>query len=192
MKRVEKLLLQNTASNCELCNSEINLSFYEVSGAPNGMDDSVLTCQICKNQLDGTDTMDSNHWRCLNESMWSEVPAVQVLAWRVLNQLKHEVWPIDLFEMLYLDDVSLDWAKKGGVDTLEDSIKHKDSNGNVLATGDSVSIIKDLNVKGANFTAKRGTTVRNIVLLNDNAEQIEGRVNGQQIVILTQYVKKVN
>ena len=50
--------------------------------------------------------------------------------------------------------------------------------------------LKDLNVKGGGFTAKRGTAVRNISLVHDNHEHIEGRVNDQHIVILTQYVKK--
>ncbi len=49
---------------------------------------------------------------------------------------------------------------------------------------------QDPNVKGASFTAKRGTAVRRISLVSDNPGQIEGRVNGQQIVILTKYVKK--
>jgi len=49
-----------------------------------------------------------------------------------------------------------------------------------------------LNVKGASFTAKRGTAVRKISLVPDNAAHIEGRVNGQQIVILTEFVKKSN
>jgi len=53
-----------------------------------------------------------------------------------------------------------------------------------------VVLIKDLKVKGAGFTAKRGTAVRNISLVHDNAEHIEGKINGQKIVILTQYVKK--
>ena len=69
-------------------------------------------------------------------------------------------------------------------------LKHVDCNGVELASGDTVVLTKDLNVKGANFAAKRGTAVRNISLVFDNPEQIEGRVNGQQIVILTQYVKK--
>jgi len=51
-------------------------------------------------------------------------------------------------------------------------------------------LIKDLNVKGGGFTAKRGTAVRGISLVADNAEHIEGRVSGQQIVILTKFVKK--
>jgi len=60
----------------------------------------------------------------------------------------------------------------------------------VLEAGDSVTLIKDLKVKGANFTAKRGTAVRNIRLVHDNSGQIEGKVETQMIVILTEYVKK--
>ena len=51
-------------------------------------------------------------------------------------------------------------------------------------------LIKDLPVKGAGFTAKRGTAVRGISLVQDNPEHIEGRVEGQRIVILTKFVKK--
>ena len=51
-------------------------------------------------------------------------------------------------------------------------------------------LIKDLPVKGAGFTAKRGTAVRGISLVADNAAHIEGRVEGQRIVILTAFVKK--
>ena len=60
----------------------------------------------------------------------------------------------------------------------------------MLAKGDSIDILKDLDVKVANFTAKRGTAVRNITLDHENENHIEGKVNGQHIVILTQYVKK--
>ena len=50
--------------------------------------------------------MDNNHWRCLNDSMWSQVPAVQVMAWRLLSKLSAngETWAQDLLDMLYLDD----------------------------------------------------------------------------------------
>ena len=120
--------------------------------------------------------------------MWSETDAVKVIAYRMLHQLKAEGWPNDLLEMMYLDDETLEWAKAGIVD--ENAPKHKDSNGVELQHGDSVVLIKDLNVKGATFTAKRGTAVRNIRLVHDNPEQIEGKINGQSIIILTQYVKK--
>jgi len=69
-------------------------------------------------------------------------------------------------------------------------VKHVDSNGNALQNGDTVVLIKSLNVKGANFMAKRGTTVRRISLVADNPEHIEGRVDGQHIVILTKFIKK--
>ena len=113
------------------------------------------------------------------------------MAWRMLTRLASEGWPRELLDMLYLDDATLSWAKSAeeGQDD-EDTIKHVDTNGATLQSGDSVTLIKDLNVKGAGFTAKRGTAVRNISLVADNPEQIEGRVNGQQIVILTQFVKK--
>ena len=67
---------------------------------------------------------------------------------------------------------------------------HKDSNCVTLLDGDSVVLIKDLDVKGATFTAKRGAAVHNIKLVWDDANLIEGRVENQNIYILTQYVKK--
>jgi len=75
---------------------------------------------------------------------------------------------------------------------VDSGVRHMDSNGAVLEAGDTVTLIKDLNVKGAGFTAKRGTAVRNISLVADNHEHIEGRINGQRIVILTQFVKRSN
>ena len=67
---------------------------------------------------------------------------------------------------------------------------HRDSNGVPLAVGDTVVLIKDLSVKGAGFTAKRGTFVRGISLVVGDDAHIEGRVNGQRIVILTEFIKK--
>ena len=138
--------------------------------------------------------MDSAHWACLGETMWSQVPAVQVMVWRMLNRLKSEGWAHELLEMLYLDADTLAWAGalNEGADEEDgfETLVHRDGNGAVLAAGDTVTLIKDLNVKGAGFTAKRGTAVRNITLVPDNAEHIEGRVSGQLIVILTEFVKK--
>lgn len=189
---IEKELSTRSEGNCELCKSKDGLSIYEVPPVENNnADKCIYICSTCKNQIENTERIDANHWRCLNDSMWSEVPTVQVIAWRMLNRLKSEGWPQDLLDMLYLDEETLKWAQATGEgDDGEDKIVHKDSNGVVLNSGDTVVLIKDLNVKGAGFTAKRGTAVRNISLVHDNAEQIEGKINGQQIVILTQYVKK--
>ncbi|HBR53987.1 MAG TPA: PhnA protein, partial [Flavobacteriaceae bacterium] len=51
--------------------------------------------------------------------------------------------------------------------------------------------IKDLKVKGSSMIAKQGTAVRRISLDHENETYIEGKVDGQQIVIITDYVKKI-
>ena len=186
-------LLKRSEAKCELCSSEKDLSVYEIP--PNGkgtVDDSILICATCKEQIEDPEKVDPNHWRCLNESMWSVVPGVQVIAWRMLNRLKNEGWPQDLLEMLYLDEETQKWAEATG-EGLEESEKiiHKDVNGVVLQAGDSVVLIKDLKVKGSSMVAKQGTAVRRISLDSENAEYIEGKVDGQQIVIITKYVKKI-
>ena len=66
----------------------------------------------------------------------------------------------------------------------------KDSNGNLLQEGDAVTIIKDLKVKGSSTVLKRGTVVKNIRLTDDEKE-IEGRVNKEQMVLKTEFLKKV-
>ncbi|MBW1297223.1 PhnA domain-containing protein [Aquimarina litoralis] len=185
-------LKQRSGNICELCGATHDLSIYEVPESPNvGLDSSILICSTCNTQIQDISLIDPNHWRCLNDSMWSQVPGVQVMAWRMLNRLKNEGWPQDLLDMFYLDDETLKWAKATGEDSDEDTkVKHLDANGALLQAGNNVVLIKDLNVKGANFTAKRGTAVRNISLVHDNSEHIEGKINGQHIVILTKYVKK--
>lgn len=190
---MENILKERSGSKCELCSAEKGLHVYEVAPVRSGVvEDSSYLCKVCVEQLDEQEPMDVNHWRCLNDSMWSQVPAVQVLAWRMLNRLRSEGWPQELLEMLYLEDDLLEWAKAGLVEEQSQGSgeKHLDSNGAPLESGDSVTLIKDLNVKGGGFTAKRGTTVRNIGLVADNPEHIEGRVSGQRIVILTKFVKK--
>jgi len=189
----EKELQLRSEGNCELCKSSTGLRSYEVAPAPNNgrIEDFIYICETCESQINDADKMEVNHWRCLNDSMWSEVPAVQVVAWRMLNRLKAEGWPQDLLDMLYLTDETLEWAKATGEG--EEKVQedfHKDVNGVRLEAGDNVVLIKDLSVKGGGFTAKRGTPVRSIRLDHDNFNHIEGKVNDQMIVILTQYVKK--
>lgn len=195
---IEQTLLQRSNSSCELCTNDSNLSVYTVHPvSENSADQSVLLCDTCLSQIEAPETADANHWRCLNDSMWSQVPAVQVMAWRMLTRLSAEGWPQDLLDMLYLEEGVLAWAKSG-VESVEDSDESSmsesptlDSNGAVLQAGDTVTLIKDLDVKGTGFTAKRGTAVRNISLTS-NPEHIEGRVNGVRIVLLTCYLKKSN
>ena len=191
---MEKILLERCGAQCEFCTSTENLTALPVPPDADGVAArNVMLCGTCVAQVNQENPMDANHWRCLNDSMWSEVPAVQVLAWRMLKRMHEQAWARDLIDMLYLDEDTLAWASAVS-DSVEEvpSVKHVDSNGSTLEAGDTVTLIKDLVVKGGGFTAKRGTAVRGITLVSDNAEHIEGRVNGQKIVILTQFVKKTS
>lgn len=189
---IQSELLERSNGQCELCTATENLKVFEVSVDSDGSaGQAVLLCGNCCEQIEDPDKMDINHWRCLNDSMWSQLAPVQVLAWRMLTRLAAEGWPQDLLDMLDLDDATLAWAKQDMNAQADDAgVVHKDANGALLLAGDSVTLVKDLVVKGAGFTAKRGTAVRGISLVVDNSEHIEGRVNGQQIVILTKFVKK--
>lgn len=190
---IEQELQERSGYQCELCSATNDLIVFEVKPTSNrGGQDNIMTCKTCNDQLSNPKTADSNHWRCLNESMWSEIDAVKVVAYRMLSKLASEGWPQDLLDMIYLEDDVLAWAKKGLLDeSVEKIVIHKDINGNRLTDGDAIVLTQDLNVKGGgNFTAKRGTAVKNIKLDPNNAEYIEGRVEGQYIVILSKYVKK--
>lgn len=185
----EKELTQRSGNVCELSGTTTELVAYQVQpSAGNSADDFVFIDPKLNDQLTGKSPVNANDWRCLNDSMWSEVPAVKVVAYRMLNELKGEGWPSDLLDMIYLEDDQLAWAKAGMED--EDAVKPLDSNGVVINAGDTVVLIKDLDVKGSSMTAKRGTAVRNVRLVPNDPTLIEGKVNGQTIYILTQYVKK--
>lgn len=186
-------LQARSENHCELCGSTGSLVVYEVPPVTTGgIDGSILACEICVGQIEHPETVEPNHWRCLNDSMWSEHEAVKVVAWRMLSRLKQEGWPKDLLDMMYLEPEALEWAKATG-DGLEKSEKivHRDVNGVILNAGDNVVLIKDLKVKGSSMVAKQGTAVRRISLDPENAEYIEGKVDSQQIVLITKYVKKI-
>ncbi|WP_417617791.1 PhnA domain-containing protein [Oceanisphaera sp.] len=185
---IEQQLLVRSEHRCELCAATEQLNVQAV--APYSEDSAehcALLCATCQQELDSP--QDQNHWRCLNDSMWSQEPAVQVLAWRTLKKLSSEVWAQDLLDMMYLEPETQDWAQAGQVDEDDDSDPTFDSNGARLQAGDAVTLIKDLDVKGGGFTAKRGTMVKNISLTN-NPEHVEGKVNGVQIVLVAKFLKK--
>lgn len=167
-------LMARSGGVCEFCGAARGLGGVELPPAG-----AVVLCAMCR----GDRAAPADHWRCLEGAAWSAVPVVQWAVWRRLGSLDAP-WAADL---------------RGGMDLLPEvqafidlpaAVTHRDSNGVVLAQGDTVVLIKDLVVKGAGFTAKRGTAVRGIALVADNAGQIEGRVEGQKIVILTEFVKK--
>lgn len=185
-------LKNRSNTTCELCTATNDLKVYTIPPSLNeSVDNSLLICDNCHNQIEKQTEMDTNHWRCLNDSMWSEHVAVQIMSWRMLQRLRNEGWPKDLIDMMYLDDEALALARATGEHEDESAkIIHRDINGVILENGDSVVLVKDLKVKGSSMVAKQGTAVRNIRLDHENAEYIEGKVDGQQIVIITKYVKK--
>ncbi|MFD2908489.1 PhnA domain-containing protein [Flavobacterium ardleyense] len=189
MSVIEKKLKDRSGSVCEISGAEHDLVVYTLPPhTAESLEHSVLLSKNLKDQVENPETTDEKDWRGLSDSMWNENLPVQILSWRMLARLKNN----DLLEMMYLDEEALEWAKATAEDEEEDENKivHKDSNGVTLFDGDSVVLVKDLDVKGATFTAKRGAAVHNIKLVWDDATLIEGRVESQTIYILTQYVKK--
>ncbi|BBP46048.1 PhnA protein [Thiosulfatimonas sediminis] len=185
---IKEQLLHRSEHHCELCGATENLEVMAVSPSDGSADESILLCQICREQIENPNKRDPHHWRCLNDAIWNPNPAVQVVAYRLLHEMAAEGWTQALLEMMYMEDATRAWAQQGLVGE-EESIKVIDSNGNPINEGDDVTLIKDLEVKGANFTAKRGTLVKNIHL-TDNPKHIEGKVNGTQIVIIAAFTKK--
>jgi len=167
-------LIARSGGLCEFCGSADDLSPADV--APESC--AILLCPSCTDE-----DASAAHWRCLEGAAWSQEPAVQVAVWRRLGQLDQS-WAAEARVAMQLSAKAEAWVNQPA------ALTHRDSNGAVLAQGDTVALIKDLPVKGAGFTAKRGTLVRGISLVADNAAHIEGRVEGQRIVILTEFVKK--
>lgn len=185
-----QLLLDRSNNCCELCKLPGELSVYTVtpSHQPNN---EIIICATCLNELHKGAQTNGAYWRFLTETMWSEISAVQVMAWRILSLLKNESWAADNLDMLYLDDETLNWAKAGLDDMGTDPVEvHKDSLGAELLNGDTVVLTRSLDVKGSSLNAKMGTVVKNIRLVADNTDQVEGKIEGQQIVILTKYLRK--
>lgn len=189
---IELQLLERSGNKCELCNATEQLKVYEVPPAgQQTVDNSILVCNTCLDQIEKNEQLNPDHWKVLPDTMWSEYPAVQVVAWRILSRLRHETWAADSLEILYLNDENLEWAKKTGDHEQDGTVEfHVDSNGTRLYEGDTVVLIRTLDVKGSTLSAKLGTVVKNIRLDPNNVEQVEGRVEGQMIVILTKFLRK--
>jgi protein PhnA len=112
--------------------------------------------------------------------MWSEVPAVKILSYKIWTALGRS----DMTDMMYLTDEEMAIANKK-----EEIVK--DSNGNILKAGDNVSVIKDLDVKGAGKTIKRGTVVKNIRMC-DVEGHISAKVDGiGQVYLKSEFLKKI-
>ena len=186
---VETELIERSGNQCELCAATSELVVLPIHPRTGDVAaNCVYLCGTCSCQATGEQPMESNHWYCLQESAWSPEPAIQVLAWRLLNRLSAQGWAIDLADQIYMEDETRAWAGQleAPGETADNPV---DSNGTVLNEGDSVTLIKDLVVKGANFTAKRGTLVKNI-RVGDDSSHVEGKVNKMSIMLKTGFLKR--
>ena len=177
-------LFNRSNGACELCSEENATIDFTVSPKSDDTENQVALCSTCESNLSNTDARD--HWQCLSGSIWSAEPSVQALTYRILFGMKEQSWATDIIEMIELDENVISWATS----IYESTDVHKDAFGNTLENGDNVVLTQALKVKGTNFTASKGTVVKKIKLVSDNTGQIEGKINEQVIVILTQYVKK--
>ncbi len=88
------------------------------------------------------------------------------------------------------DEATGEWVSPSAATPVATGVEVRDSVGNLLADGDSVTLIKDLKVKGANQTLKRGTVIKSIRLTGDEQE-IDCRYEGiKGLVLRAEFVKK--
>jgi protein PhnA len=184
------VLKERSNEVCELCGGGGELHAYAVPPKEADKPEHVVVlCDGCQNRIVAGDYSDTDYWRFLTGSIWSEVPSVQALSYKILGKLSGADWAAETLDSVAVDEEIAVWA--GAEDALEaGKVVHKDAYGVMLESGDTVVLTQNLNVKGANFIAPKGTIVRKIRLVADNGEQIEGKINGDTIVILTKFVKK--
>ncbi len=109
-----KDLARRARSKCEICESSgVSLSIYEIAPVPSEpeYDSCLMICETCKTQLENPKRLEPNHWRCLTKSVWSEVPAVQVVSLRQLRKLSQkQPWALEALEYAYPEPEIERWA----------------------------------------------------------------------------------
>ncbi len=115
LSRFAKDLVRRSRSHCELCEKNgVKLDTYELLPLEEEpyVDGCLFICDECRKQITSPKKMIPSHWRCLNNSLWSEVPAVQVMAFRMLRRLAKvgQHWATELLEHAYLDPNLEEWA----------------------------------------------------------------------------------
>lgn len=102
-----KNLVRRSGSSCELCGADgISLGIYEFPPVPRtpDYDRCLLICDVCREQLDSPSKMNADHWRCLNNTVWSDTAVIQALSIRMLKNIAREHnWAEDLLEQVFPD-----------------------------------------------------------------------------------------
>lgn len=110
-----KDLARRSKGRCEMCGAHgTPLQIHEVPPVPSepDFDHCILLCENCTSQLDKPKNIQPDHWRCLNTAVWSEIPAVQVIAVHTLKHLSDQSWAIELQEQLYLTPEIEAWLER--------------------------------------------------------------------------------
>ncbi|MEG0640964.1 MAG: zinc ribbon domain-containing protein YjdM [Clostridium sp.] len=93
--------------------------------------------------------------------------------------------------LLICPECAHEWSTESNNEDSEDGLVVKDANGNILSNGDSVTLIKELKVKGSASAIKKGTKVKNIKLV-DSDHNIDCKIDGFGAMCLkSEFVKKV-
>ncbi|MDF7797841.1 hypothetical protein P4C99_00085 [Pontiellaceae bacterium B1224] len=117
LSRFAKDLVRRSRSHCELCDKHgVKLDVYELLPLEEEpyVNGCIFICEGCRKQIENPKKIIPSMWRCLNNSLYSEVPAVQVMAFRMLHRLaeKKEHWAEELIEHAYLDPELEEWANQ--------------------------------------------------------------------------------
>lgn len=189
---LETELFTRSQRRCELCAGTDDLRVYAPAPVTDVVADRcAVVCAACAAAVESSGDLSAAGKDGLKDAAWSTVPAVQVLVLRLLPRLDVP-WAKELLGQIYVEDDVRAWADAGSAtddDDVDSGGVPVDSNGAPLAEGDSVTLIQDLDVKGANFVAKRGTLVKGIRLGGDPA-YVEGKVNKSVIMLKTKFLKK--
>ncbi|MES2657386.1 MAG: phnA protein [Verrucomicrobiota bacterium] len=115
LQGIGKDLARRAKSKCELTGAAgVSLRPYEVPpvGEDPDIDKTLLVSEACLEVLEHPARLKGREWQILAETVWSELPATQVVAWRMLNQLaKTEDWAREVIEEVFLDEEVEEWAK---------------------------------------------------------------------------------
>lgn len=111
-------LARRSGSKCELClSSGTRLNVFEIPPASEDPDSDrcVFICDKCTGGI--SDPLKLNeHWRCLGESIWSEIKPVKIVSAVILKKISGRFsWAGDLLDEVYLDEEELDWINKSGL-----------------------------------------------------------------------------
>jgi protein PhnA len=102
-----KNLVRRSGSSCEMCGDHgVTLGIYELPPVPStpDYDRCLFVCNECRDQLDNPRKLKVDHWRCLNNTVWSETAVIQALSIRLLKKIaKDHSWAEELLEQVFPD-----------------------------------------------------------------------------------------